>query len=57
MSVFGGESAEFKAVYRAGRADAQRDISRNYVAVEEYGKIAVWDPDYAAIAEKQFGFT
>ena len=55
INVFGGESAEFKAAYRAGRAEAQRDISRNYLAVEEYGKVSGWDADYAKIAEKRFG--
>ena len=44
-----------EAAYRAGRAEAQRDISRNYLAVEEYGKVEAWDPDYAKIAEERFG--
>lgn len=49
------ESAEFKAAYRAGRADAQRDIARNYLAVEESGRGAAWTEDYVNLALRQFG--
>jgi hypothetical protein len=55
LSAFAGESAEFRAAYRAGRADAQHDIARNYLAVEEYGREAVWEEDYGKIAERRFG--
>lgn len=55
VSAVAGQSAEFKAAYRAGRADAQRDIRRNYLAVEEYGREAVWDEEYGKIAQRRFG--
>jgi len=45
----------YDAAYRAGRADAQRDIARGYFAVEEFGRLPVWQADYAKIAERRFG--
>jgi hypothetical protein len=45
----------FIAAYNAGRADAARDVQRDYLAVEEYGKPPAWSGDYARIAEERFG--
>lgn len=55
LSAAVGESSEFKAAYRSGRADAERDIRRNYLGVEEYGKTPVFADNYAKVAEHRFG--
>lgn len=48
---------DFNAAYRAGRADATRDVARGYFAAEEFGRTAsvAWQGDYAKIAEQRFG--
>src|SRR5258708_1219633 len=46
---------DFNAAYRAGRADATRDVARGYFAVEEFGRTVVWQDDYAKIAKQRFG--
>jgi hypothetical protein len=41
--------------YRAGRADAQRDLRRNYFAVEIYGREPVYAEEYSKHAERRYG--
>jgi hypothetical protein len=44
----------YDAAYRAGRAEATRDVARGYFAVEEFGRLPVWHDDYAKIAQRRF---
>ena len=46
---------DFESAYRTGRADATRDVGRGYLAVEEFGRMVVWQDDYAKIAKQRFG--
>lgn len=45
----------YDAAYRAGRADAARDIARGYFAVEEFGRLPVFEDEYVKLAAKRYG--
>ena len=45
----------YEAAYRAGRADAQRDVARGYFAVEEFGRLPVFYDEYVRLAAKRYG--
>ena len=45
----------YDAAYRAGRADATRDIARDYFAVEEFGLLPVFEDEYVKLAAKRYG--
>src|SRR5205823_3452542 len=53
LSKEGG--GNYNRAYRAGRADAQRDIRRNYFAVEIFGRQPVFEEEYANLAQKRYG--
>jgi hypothetical protein len=43
------------AAYRAGRADAKRDVARGYFATEEFGRLPVFYDEYVRLAAKRYG--
>jgi hypothetical protein len=51
----GDSSVQFDAGYRAGRAEALRDLSRNHLAVERYGRELVYAGDEEKILLRRFG--
>jgi hypothetical protein len=45
----------YDAAYRAGRADATRDVARGYFAVEEFGRLPVFYDEYVRLVAKRYG--
>lgn len=45
----------YDAAYRAGRADARRDVARGYFAVEEFGKLPVFYDECVRLAATRYG--
>jgi hypothetical protein len=48
-----GQEYSHKA-YEAGRADAEKDLRNNVLAIERFGLPAVWDPEYSAILQEKY---
>lgn len=40
--------------YEAGRADAEKDIRANILAIERFGLPAVWDREYSQILKEKY---
>ena len=50
----GDTDGQYKAGYTAGRAEARRDLRRNYLAVERYGREVVYSSDEDRILLRRF---
>jgi hypothetical protein len=56
--LYSGDSdGQFRAGYAVGRAKAVRDLHRNFLAVERYGREFVFASDEDRILLRRFGIT